>query len=516
MSGQGREGGTEGLLFAGDAPTRGLLLLRGLHGASLSILKANIFQKGKPRFREDHCLPKATGGEQPACLPVQGPLGGTPGLQLLVPGRVRSWAGVVGLGASESRRSLGLTWPGVAGRFWQILRVYPAQVPFGLGAAPIAESGDSCTQGGRNLAGPEPVTASQRTRNLLRAGEGRRLERTGTGEGEWPCSWRGRAHEGADLQGRRGGGGGGPRVLGRTAGEQGRAGAARGGDGRSGHALGSEHAGRAGSSPQSKVHSWSWAGQASVPCSPCFPALPGPPQSTEVPRALHAEAGPDRRPPTSCPWWAARLRGAALSQGPGCTGAPQRPLSAAATRVSGCFQPPPRPCSTCTGPAQAPPLTAPRAPRPHPTCEPLHEDPTAGASPSLPKPSRQPSSERSPPWMSPPGEGPGLVSPPPETTPGEGEESLLAQLIGLTSWRPPTPPSRSSCASPPPGTLFLPWSSLDLCERPPAGPQSSSWPLASRSSPCPCGPIQSHTHTRVPTPRPGLCLPDFSPWWSCL
>lgn len=57
-----------------------------------------------------------------------------------------------------------------------------------------------------------------------------------------------------------------------------------------------------------------------------------------------------------------------------------------------------------------------------------------------------------------------MVSSAPETTPGEGEDSLLAQLRGLASWRPPTPPSRSSCL-PSPGTLFLPWSSLDLYAR---------------------------------------------------
>lgn len=84
-----------------------------LHGASPSVPEANIFQKRKPRFREDCCLPKATGREEGASLLCSG---WGLSLQLRVPPRV----GGVLAGPAESWgawASLGLGSLGASGGF---------------------------------------------------------------------------------------------------------------------------------------------------------------------------------------------------------------------------------------------------------------------------------------------------------------------------------------------------------------------------------------------------------------
>lgn len=83
-----------------------------LHGASPSVLEANIFQKRKPRFREDCCLPKATGREEGAsllCLWVgpQPTAPGAPRVGGVLAGPAESWGawaslGLGSLGASGS------------------------------------------------------------------------------------------------------------------------------------------------------------------------------------------------------------------------------------------------------------------------------------------------------------------------------------------------------------------------------------------------------------------------------
>lgn len=87
-----------------------------LHGASPSILKANIFQKRKPRFREDCCLPKATGREEGASLlsllcPWVGPQPTAPGAPRV--GRVLAGPA----GSRGAWASLGLGSLGASGRF---------------------------------------------------------------------------------------------------------------------------------------------------------------------------------------------------------------------------------------------------------------------------------------------------------------------------------------------------------------------------------------------------------------
>lgn len=138
-------------------------------------------------------------------------------------------------------------------------------------------------------------------------------------------------------------------------------------------------------SPQSRVHRQSWAGQAAVSCSPRSPCLPWPPLSTEAPRALHAEVGPE---PPGLSLVGARLRGAVLSSaragggwGARAYSCPQRPLTAAATR-------PGSPADS--DPAQALHhllglcLTPPHAPRPHPSSLPFTKSPWARVSPLSP------------------------------------------------------------------------------------------------------------------------------------
>lgn len=246
--------------------------------------------------------PQAGRGERPACLPAcAGPPGWDP--RPTAPGaptgEVLGGCGV-GLGAAESRGNLGLTGP----RFCVFIQL---RFPLAWALPPVLSRATAAPR----VAGTwQGQSRSQRTRNLLRAvrGAGRRGQ---VGRGRLGLFLEG-AGTSADLPRRRGWGG--PRVLGRTARGQGRAGAARGGAGADGggYALGSEHAGRAGSGPQSKVHSWSWAGKAGVPCSPCF--LPSPaPRSPQTPPGLCTQRRGLTAAAPARPWWTARLRGAALS-----------------------------------------------------------------------------------------------------------------------------------------------------------------------------------------------------------